>query len=445
MWKLLAPAVFTLITVLIAHTLLRQGTFFTDELIIQETANNMIGSGDFVSPRIEGMVDFAKPPFVIWMTSLFVGILGPSLSVVRLVALLVSGVSVVVFLCIVHNFKVLGNRKQSLLPLIVVVSPIFWLFAKNGNFDTTLSMFAGLAFLTYHLSLNRARWWLVCCLVLAASLLTRSFLALPFIVLILAAKLKSDRHSHATKTWTAGLAIMLVSVIPWHLAAFLADPGLFIEGYIMFPFTTHLLGQGSSFAQLSMVEYLASAVFLFPLAPFVIYACWKLKTKIVHFNLLALWLGLYIIIFILLAKNLWYLPILTFPYSLLALYGITTLLGKRGVPPLLTKVYVCLTIGVFVLLNIFPVPANGAIEAIKHYEALHGINGVLYVVDRNYFPKTSLFPDINIEYIEGSALKTFEWSEKAVLIKSSDIRLLNGESVHKIVETGGYSIVTSTI
>ncbi len=207
--------------------------FNPDEGRYAEIPAEMLASGDFTVPHLDGLVYLEKPPLQYWATALALAAFGHS----EWAARLVTATSAVVALVFVF---LLGRRTWSaargLRAAAMAASMLLYVFmGQLITLDMALSCWLTIATVAFCLAQlerdaapRRARnWMLACWAAMAAATLTKGLVGvvLPGAVLALYTLLQRDaaawRHLHLGK----GLALYLVLVVPWFALVERAHPG----------------------------------------------------------------------------------------------------------------------------------------------------------------------------------------------------------------------------
>ena len=207
--------------------------FNPDEGRYAQIPAEMLASGDFTVPHLDGLVYLEKPPLQYWATALALAAFGHN----EWAARLVTAASAVVALGFIY---LLGRRawgaEHGLRAAAMGASMLLYvLMGQLLTLDMLLSCFltiASVAFCLAQLERDSApratgRWMLACWAAMAAATLTKGLIGvvLPGAVLVLYTLLQRDarawRHLHLGK----GLALYLALVLPWFLLVERAHPG----------------------------------------------------------------------------------------------------------------------------------------------------------------------------------------------------------------------------
>lgn len=211
-----------------------------DEGRYAEIPREMLASGDFVTPRLNGVRYFEKPPLLYWSVALSFRLFGESETAARLpVKLAALGLVAATFLFARRRF---GERTALLSAFIVASSLLVSGLARNLLIDPLLALavtgtvFALAAFAEHDEQGNaggvsRARWLVA--VSAAAGVLLKGPVALllpgvPFLVfLVLTGRLRSATRLLAP----APLLAFLLATVPWHVLVALRNPG-FVDFYV---------------------------------------------------------------------------------------------------------------------------------------------------------------------------------------------------------------------
>jgi 4-amino-4-deoxy-L-arabinose transferase-like glycosyltransferase len=198
-----------------------------NEGLYAEIAREMLATGQYIVPHLNGVPYIEKPPLLYWLVSLSMSVLGPTPAAARLVsALSMLALCVVLFqFCRVHGTVRTGCCASvglaSALPVALVSHVVL--------FDPLLTALLGaclLCFLHSYLTASTAAYRA------AAFLLALAVLEKGAVALVLAGGivglfllLMRDRAGARRLFDPPALAILLVAAGSWHLAAALHQPG----------------------------------------------------------------------------------------------------------------------------------------------------------------------------------------------------------------------------
>ena len=202
-----------------------------DEGRYAEIAREMAVSGDWVTPRLNGIKYFEKPPLQYWTTAAAFRAFGEHEWTARLWTS-VTGLAGI-FLTFVAASLLFG-RRAGFLGALVAGSRL--LYAGMGHFNTLdmgLTLFMSLALFGIALALrdeaggreSRA-WMLAAWAAMALAVLSKGLIGvvLPAAAVVLYMLVQRDIRPLRRLHPVAGIAIFLVIVLPWFIAVSLANP-----------------------------------------------------------------------------------------------------------------------------------------------------------------------------------------------------------------------------
>lgn len=201
-----------------------------DEGRYTEIPREMVASGDYVTPRLNGVKYFEKPPLLYWMGALSIKLFGPKEGAMRfwpaflslLGCLMVYGVG-----------QRLYNRRTGIIAAIVLGSCLYY-YAHSQIIiiDSTLSFFMSLAlfsFLLAHKNQGRASkpFFMVSFFVsMALAVLAKGLIGavLPGLVILTWAILTRSWSSLLLAFNPWGIVIFFLIAAPWHILVSIKNP-----------------------------------------------------------------------------------------------------------------------------------------------------------------------------------------------------------------------------
>ena len=193
----------------------------------------MLASGDYIVPHLNGLVYLEKPPLQYWATALSLAAFGHNEWAARLVT---AGSAVLALVFVYLLGQGLWSAERGLIAAGMTASMLLYVFmGQLMTLDMSLSCWLTIAIASFCLAqLERERaphrtrlWMLACWAAMAAATLTKGLIGivLPGAVLVLYTALQRDtaawRHLHLGK----GLALYALLVVPWFVAVERAHPG----------------------------------------------------------------------------------------------------------------------------------------------------------------------------------------------------------------------------
>ena len=199
--------------------------FNPDEGRYTQIPTEMLASGDFILPRLDGFVYLEKPPLQYWATALALRVFGHNEWAARLSTAAAAALALVfVYLLGKRAF----DAEHGLVAVAMTASMLLYVFmGQLVTLDMALSCGLTIAVAAFCLAqLERERapracrsWMLACWAAMGAATLTKGLvgLVIPGSVLVLYTLLQRDfatwRHLHLGK----GLALYALIVLPWFL------------------------------------------------------------------------------------------------------------------------------------------------------------------------------------------------------------------------------------
>ena len=202
-----------------------------DETRYAEIPREMVVSGDWIVPRLNGLRYFEKPVLGYWLNALSIKALGENAFAVRLPAALATGFTALIIFILTTAFA--GGRGKGLLAAVVFLTSIcVFSLGVTNILDSPLAFFftcaLGSFFLAWHNRANKIKFYL---LLLGAGIscglacLTKGFLGLAVPLLIIVPFLVWQKEWKTAVTTTViltGMAILVVT--PWGIAIHMREP-----------------------------------------------------------------------------------------------------------------------------------------------------------------------------------------------------------------------------
>jgi 4-amino-4-deoxy-L-arabinose transferase-like glycosyltransferase len=215
-------------------TLETRALFWPDEGRYAEIASEMLDSGDFVTPRLNGLKYFEKPPLQYWLTAFGFWVFHPDEWTARLWPATCGFALVVISVALWWRWR---GPAAGLIAGSVLVSAWGVVFgAQILTLDMGLAFFlclALLAFIAAHRPNRSARaiawsvvlvWVAMACAVLSKGLIG---VVLPGLALGVYAALERDASILKSAFTLRGIAIFLVLTLPWFVLVQRANPEFF--------------------------------------------------------------------------------------------------------------------------------------------------------------------------------------------------------------------------
>jgi 4-amino-4-deoxy-L-arabinose transferase-like glycosyltransferase len=201
-----------------------------DEGRYSEISREMAASGDWVTPRLNGLKYFEKPPLQYWGTAIVFNVFGESEYTARLYVILSA---LFTLLIAAYTASRLASRDAGLLTALVLMgSPYFTALGGIVTLDTGLTLFTTLTLCAFLLAQTaqearaRRRWMLVSWAAMALAVLSKGLVGIvfPAAALFLHCVVSRDLRPLARLEWLRGLPLFLMIAAPWFIAVSLANP-----------------------------------------------------------------------------------------------------------------------------------------------------------------------------------------------------------------------------
>ena len=202
-----------------------------DEGRYSEISREMVASGDWVTPRLDGIKYFEKPPLQYWATAVAFEAFGAGERSARLyvwfagfATLLIVGFT---------GTRILGVETGLAAMLALVASPYFMAMGAIVTLDMGLTLWTTATFAALLLAEHaterpreQRRWMLAAWVAMALAVLSKGLVgivfagAAVFFVMVLGRSVSMLKRMH----WTLGLALFLAIAAPWFIAVSRANP-----------------------------------------------------------------------------------------------------------------------------------------------------------------------------------------------------------------------------
>ena len=210
-----------------------------DEGRYAEIPREMLASGDFVTPRLNGLLYFAKPPLYYWLTAASISALGLNEFASRLPSAL-AGLGTVALVYLLGS-RLGGRRAGAWAAGVAASSPLFMLLAHVNSIDMTLTFFLTATLACFAVAWEaprRSRAWLCWYGVFAGAALavmTKGLIGIviPGGVIAVAIAASGRWRALLAVPWLGGSALFALLAVPWHVLVALRNPS-FLETYFVY-------------------------------------------------------------------------------------------------------------------------------------------------------------------------------------------------------------------
>ena len=202
-----------------------------DEGRYAEIAREMVATGDWVTPRLNGLKYFEKPPLQYWLTAASFRALELDEWTARLPGAAAGFLTLVI---VGYVGSVVASRTAGAYAALALAGCV-WPFgiAHMVTLDALLTFWLTLALGAFLLAQHwrdvpgrQRTWMLVAWAASAGGVLTKGLIALliPFCTLVIHTLLTRDRTPWRRLHWAGGLALFLLLAAPWFVIVSLRNP-----------------------------------------------------------------------------------------------------------------------------------------------------------------------------------------------------------------------------
>jgi 4-amino-4-deoxy-L-arabinose transferase-like glycosyltransferase len=209
-----------------------RGLFQPDEGRYAEISREMLASGDWITPRLNGLKYFEKPPLQYWATAASFALFGEDEWTARLWTA-VTGFLGLLFVVFAGN-RVGPPGAGSIAGLVLGSSCAYFLSSQYLTLDMGLTFFMSAALLSFLLAHEggppvKRGWMLLAWAAMACAVLTKGLagIVLPGMVLAVYALLQRDWRLLRELEWGRGLPLFSALALPWFIAVQERNPEFF--------------------------------------------------------------------------------------------------------------------------------------------------------------------------------------------------------------------------
>lgn len=203
-----------------------------DEARYAEIAREMLATGDWVTPRVNGVPYFVKPPLVFWLTALSFRGLGETEFAARLVPAVAGAIGVAATVAI--GTALYDCEVGFFSGLFLATTPLYFGLSQALTPDVPLTALLTIATGSFLVALRqdqRGRRTLILLGWVAAALstLAKGFVGvvLPLAVTFVAIAVRRDWHKIRAIEWGIGLSFYAILVLPWFVLMSFRNPDFF--------------------------------------------------------------------------------------------------------------------------------------------------------------------------------------------------------------------------
>jgi 4-amino-4-deoxy-L-arabinose transferase-like glycosyltransferase len=203
--------------------------FTPDEGRYSEVAREMVVTGDYITPRLNGVVFLDKPIFYYWLQASAIHLFGLKEWSLRFWPSLIG---VLGCLATYAAGRVLFSRRAGILSaLILATVPLYYGAAHYANLDLEVAIFITISLLNFILGLQTQRkiFYYIAYLFSGIAFLTKGLIGIFFPMVIVGSWIILTNRWHLIKSMRLGIGILifLIITVPWYVLAQKANPQFF--------------------------------------------------------------------------------------------------------------------------------------------------------------------------------------------------------------------------
>jgi 4-amino-4-deoxy-L-arabinose transferase-like glycosyltransferase len=211
----------------------RRALWSPDEGRYAEIPREMVATGDYVTPRLNGIKYFEKPPLFYWAEAGALRLFGPEEWALRLAPALFALLGVLAVYA--AGRRLYGRRAGLWAGVVLATSPLWFGLGEAITLDMAVSALLTLAFLSFLFAsraetVGRRRLWIWAFYAAAAlATLTKGLIGIVIPAMVLGAWMLLSRDWRGWRLTRlafspSGIALFLLLAAPWHLLVSRANP-----------------------------------------------------------------------------------------------------------------------------------------------------------------------------------------------------------------------------
>lgn len=199
-----------------------------------EIPREMLWFHDFITPHLDGIKYFEKPPLLYWMQAGIMSYFGINEWALRIPTALMAGLGC---LSVYAAGRFLFNRSTGILAaLLLATSPLYFAMAHSITPDMTVTVWMTCTLLSFLVVVNLSEdiFWrrILCCVMFASAafaVLSKGLIGivLPGMVVFTWLIIFNRWRDLKTLHWFSGFTIFLLISLPWHILVQIKNPEFF--------------------------------------------------------------------------------------------------------------------------------------------------------------------------------------------------------------------------
>lgn len=196
-----------------------------DEGRYAEIPREMVESGNYITPKLNGLTYLEKPPLFYWMQSLSIKLFGVHEWNLRLMNMMMGVLGAII--TYIAGRRLFNRRTGLLASFILATSALYYCMAHFVTLDMTLSFFLCATLFSFILGANESKrsiqkiyFWSMY-IFAAGAVLTKGLIGIAFPGIIIFLWIAVFRRWRDLKNYClpTGIILFLIIALPWHLLA----------------------------------------------------------------------------------------------------------------------------------------------------------------------------------------------------------------------------------
>ena len=267
----------------------------------------MFRSGNWVTPTLDGLPFFHKPPLFYWITAASMHLFGPGDWAARGASILAASATVAILFSVCRDW--LGDVPAKMAAVVLATQPLFYGGAQFANMDMLVAgcisasiLLGARAALRFEAGIDRRSDLAGAYIAAALGVLAKGLIGLVIPALVLLAWLGLVRHWRTVRSliWIPGIPMFVLIAAPWFIAVQWEHPGFFHYFFVV----QHLQRfSGSGFNNVQPFWFYLPVLFLLTLPwsgwwlPNLRQATTARSSRPAVLSLMCVWLGAVLIFF----------------------------------------------------------------------------------------------------------------------------------------------------
>lgn len=238
-----------------------------------ELPREMVVTGDYLTPHLNGVKYLEKPPLFYWLQAISIKIFGANELSVSIVNLLMAlGCVILIY---VTSRKLYGNLAGTIASFIFATSSLVFALTRIVTLDVTLTFFLTGSLSSFLLAteltagVKRNLYLFAMYIFAACAVMTKGLIGIFFLGMIIIIWLTFFNEWRNLKTYhiLTGIIVFLLLTLPWHILVQIKNPEFFRFYFI----EQHFLRYFTTYANRSQPWWFLPGVLLMGLYPWLIF------------------------------------------------------------------------------------------------------------------------------------------------------------------------------